>query len=157
NRQILQEWLRGYGMEPRAAGDGATALADLGYGVTQGRPYTLALLDGRMPAIDGLALAAQIRQQRGLSTVRLSLLTSGDRPHDLPRAREVGISATLLKPLQQRELLETILRVMGHDSEADRFRVSPAALQPPLPDCRVGAPVRILAAEDNEFNRDLLV
>jgi CheY-like chemotaxis protein len=40
-------------------------------GVAQGRLYPLVLLDGRMPNIDGLALAAMFRQQAELSATRL--------------------------------------------------------------------------------------
>ena len=156
NRHILEEWLRGYAMEPTAAGDGATAMAALWHGVAQGRPYPLVLLDGRMPDIDGLALAAKIRQQAELSATRIILLTSGDRPGDLARARQLGISASLLKPLQQRELMETILRVMGHQGDPEGLLVSPAVVRPPIPEGLVGVPLRILAAEDNDFNRDLL-
>jgi CheY-like chemotaxis protein len=87
NQHILEEWLRGYAMEPTAAGGGATAMAALWQGVAQGRPYPLVLLDSRMPDIDGLALAAKIRQHAELSATRLILLTSGDRPGDLARAR----------------------------------------------------------------------
>src|SRR5262249_56347783 len=87
NRHILEEWLRGYAMEPTVAGNAATAMDVLLRGVAQGRPYPLVLLDGRMPDIDGLALAAQIRQQAELSATRLILLTSGDRPGDLAPAR----------------------------------------------------------------------
>jgi CheY-like chemotaxis protein len=154
NLHILEEWMRGSSMEPTAAGDGVTAMAALWRGVAQGRPYPLALLDGRMPDIDGLALAAKIRQQAELSATRLILLTSGDRPGDQTRSRQLGISATLLKPLQQRELMETILRVMGHPGDA--FSVSPAVVRPPIPASLVGVPLRILVAEDNDFNRDLL-
>src|SRR5262245_60868343 len=156
NRHILEEWLRGYSMEPTSAGDGVTAMATLWRGVAQGRPYPLALLDGRMPDIDGLVLAAKLRQQAELSATRLILLTSGDRPGDLARARQLGISANLLKPLQQRELMETILRVMGHPGDPEGLLVGPAVARPPVPEGLVGVPLRILAAEDNEFNRDLL-
>jgi two-component system, sensor histidine kinase and response regulator len=156
NRHILEEWLRGYAMEPTAVGDGATAMAALWQGVAQGRPYPLVLLDGRMPDIDGLALAAQIRQPAQLSATRIILLTSGDRPGDWDRARQLRISATLLKPLQQRELMENILRVMGQEGEPEGLLVSPAVVRPPIPKGLVGAPLRILSAEDNEFNRDLL-
>jgi two-component system, sensor histidine kinase and response regulator len=156
NRHILEEWLRGYEMAPTVAGDGATAMAALWRGVAQGRPYPLALLDGRMPDIDGLALAAKIRQQVELSATRLILLTSGDRPGDLTRARQLGISATLLKPLQQRELMGTILRVMAHQGEPEGLPVSPAVVRPATPEGLVGVPLRILVAEDNDFNRDLL-
>jgi CheY-like chemotaxis protein len=109
-----------------------------------------------MPDIDGLALAAKIRQQAELSATRLILLTSGDRPGDLTRARQLGISATLLKPLQQRELLQAILRVMGHQGEPEGVPVSPAVVRPATPEGLLGVPLRMLVAEDNDFNRDLL-
>jgi two-component system sensor histidine kinase/response regulator len=156
NRHILEEWLGGWQMEPAAADDGVTAMAALWRGVAQSRPYPLALLDGRMPDIDGLALAAKIRQQPELAATRIILLTSGDRPGDLTRARQLGIAANLLKPLQPRELLETILRVMGHQAEPEGSLISWPAMRPAIPESLVGVPLRILAAEDNEFNRDLL-
>ena len=133
NRHILEEWLRGYEMEPTAVGDGVTAMDALWHGVAQGHPYPLVLLDGRMPDIDGLALAAKIRQRTELSATRIILLTSGDRPGDLARARQLGITANLLKPLQQSELMETILRVMGHEGDLERLLDQPcrgAATQP---------------------------
>ena len=156
NRHILEEWLYRYALEPAVAGDGATAMAALWRGVAQSRPYPLVLLDGCMPDFDGLALAAKIRQQAELSATRLILLTSGDRPGDRTRARQLGISATLLKPLQQRELMETILRVMGDEGDPEGLLVSPPVVRPPVPEGLVGVPLRILVAEDNDFNRDLL-
>jgi len=156
NRHILEEWLRGYAMEPTTAGDGETAMAALWRGVAQGRPYPLVLLDGRMPDIDGLALAAKIRQQTELSATRLILLISADRPGDLTRARHLGITATLLKPLQQREVIEIILRAMSHQGDKGDVLVSLPVVPQPIPEGLMGAPPRILAAEDNEFNRDLL-
>jgi signal transduction histidine kinase/CheY-like chemotaxis protein len=156
NRRILEEWLRGYAMEPTAAGDGVSAMDALWHGLAQGRPYTLVLLDGRMPDIDGLALAAKIRQRAELSATRIILLTSGDRPGDLSRARQLGISANLLKPLQQREMMEAIFRVMGYQGDPEWVSVSPAVERPPVLEGLVGVPLRILVAEDNEFNRELL-
>ena len=113
NRHILEGWLRGWQMEPAAVGDGLAALDALWGAVSAGRPYALVLLDARMPDTDGLALAAKIRKRAGLSATRIILLTSGDRPGDLARSRELRIDAHLLKPIQQDELLETIYRVMS--------------------------------------------
>src|SRR5262249_16078358 len=91
-----------------------------------------------------------------LSATRIILLTSGDRPGDLARARQLRISANLLKPLQQRELMETILRVMGHEGDAEELLASPPVARPPIPEGLLGVPLGTPAAEDNEFNRDLL-
>ncbi len=113
NRHILVEWLRGWQMQPAAAGDAAAALDALSQAVARGRPYSLVLLDALMPEVDGLTLAGQIRQQRELSATRIIMLTSGDRPGDLARLRELRVDAHLLKPVQQDELLETIYRVMS--------------------------------------------
>jgi two-component system sensor histidine kinase/response regulator len=156
NRRVLEEWLRGDKMEPAAVGDGVTAMDTLWHGVAQGRPYSLVLLDGRMPDIDGLALASKIRQRKELSATRIILLTSGDRPGDLARARQLGIAASLLKPLQRSELMETILWVMGNEAELEQLPDGPAVVRPPAPEGVRGLALHILVAEDNEFNRDLL-
>ena len=145
NRRILEEWLRRWQMEPTVAGDGAAAMKALWLGVALGRPYALVLLDARMPDMDGLALAAIIRQRAELSGSRIVLLTSGDRPGDLARLRELRIDAHLLKPVQQDELLETIYRVIGRTGD----EASPARQAAPAP---ATVPLRILVAEDNEFN-----
>jgi PAS domain S-box-containing protein len=145
NRHILEEWLRGWRMKPAAVGDGLTALDALWHGAACGLRYALVLLDAHMPDTDGLALAAKIRQRAELSVTRIILLTSEDRPGDQARIRELHIDAHLLKPVSQDELLETIYRVM---SQADGD-TKPAREQTTAP---AVTPLRILVAEDNEFN-----
>src|SRR6202021_1934377 len=119
----------------------------------------LLLLDSRMPDPDGLLLAARIRERAELSSIPIILLTSGDRPGDPARSRELKIDARLLKPVQQDELLETIYRVMSRDSKEKETRSdSPSASQsPPVPlSFSSSRPLRILVAEDNEFNAQLM-
>src|SRR6516162_2598043 len=50
----------------------------------------------------------------------------------------------------------TILRVMAHQGEPEGVPVSPAVVRPATPEGLVGVPLRMLVAEDNDFNRDLL-
>ena len=133
NRHILEEWLRGWQMEPAAVGDGLAAMDALWHGVACGRPYALVLLDARMPDTDGLALAAQIRKRAELSATRIILLTSGDRPGDLARFRELRIDAHLLKPVQQDELLETIYRVMSRTNGDAPTAARPTGEREPAP------------------------
>jgi len=152
NRHILEEWLRGWKMEPAAVGDGLAAMDALWDAVSAGRRYALVLLDARMPNNDGLALAARVRKRPELAATRIILLTSGDRPGDRNRIRELQIDAHLLKPLQQDELLETIYRVMSRGGEALTATGSARGKGP----SSTTAPLRALVAEDNEFNAKLM-
>jgi signal transduction histidine kinase/CheY-like chemotaxis protein/HPt (histidine-containing phosphotransfer) domain-containing protein len=156
NRRILEEWLRGWQMKPAAVGDSVAAMDALWHGAACGRPYALVLLDARMPDTDGLALAAHIRQRAELSATRIILLTSGDRPGDLARFRQQGVNAHLLKPVPQDELIETIYQVMSQP-QGDAPPVMPARGPEPAPaPAATAASLRILVAEDNEFNAQLL-
>jgi two-component system sensor histidine kinase/response regulator len=153
NRRILEEWLRGWQMRPAATGDGLAALDALWHQASRGEPYALVLLDAHMPDMDGLALAAQIRKRAELAATRIILLTSGEHPGDLARSRELRIDAHQLKPVQPDELLGTIYRVMcGSNSEG------PPAARPATKGELTSAAwaLRILVAEDNEFNAQLL-
>jgi PAS domain S-box-containing protein len=157
NRHILEEWLRSWQMKPVAVGDGVAAMDSLWHGTACGRPYALVLLDARMPDADGLALAAHIRQRAELSATPLILLTSGDRPGDLARYREQRVNAHLLKPVQQDELLETIYRVMSLTRGYTPPVAFPALGRGPTSTLSpAGSRLRILVAEDNDFNAQLL-
>lgn len=164
NRRILESWLRNWQMEPVATGDAVTAMDALWHGVSLGRPYSLVLLDGRMPDADGLTLAAKIRERNELSAARIILLTSGDRPGDTSRSRELQINAHLLKPIQQEELLTAIYRVMTTENKGAKYKVDEAperielipATSTRVETSSAAGQLRILVAEDNEFNVQLL-
>jgi signal transduction histidine kinase/DNA-binding response OmpR family regulator len=153
NRQILLEWLRGWQMDPAAAGDGVAAMDALWEAAAGGRPYALVLLDARMPDTDGLALAAQIRKRADLSATRIILLSSRDRPGDWDRIRELRIDAHLLKPIQQDELLDNIYLVMSRSRSDEPTEARSAAGQElstaPAP---VTTRLHILLAEDDDFS-----
>jgi PAS domain S-box-containing protein len=158
NRHILEEWLRGWQMKPLAVGDGVAAMDALWHGTACGRPYPLVLLDARMPDTDGPALAAKIRERAELSATRIVLLTSGERPGDQARVREVRIDAHLLKPVQPDELLETIYRVISRVTSDERRVTSKEGPESSLAtrhSSRV-TPLHVLVAEDNDFNAQLL-
>ncbi|MBA2591733.1 MAG: PAS domain S-box protein, partial [Gammaproteobacteria bacterium] len=156
NRHILEEWLRGWQMDAAAVGDGVAAMGALWDAASVGQPYPLVVLDARMPDTDGLALAARIRERAALSAIRIILLTSGDRPGDPARSRELRIDAHLLKPVQQDELLQTIYRVMSRSrGDAPTAVAEPGRESAPVP-VPITAPLNILVAEDNEFSAKLM-
>jgi PAS domain S-box-containing protein len=152
NRRILTEWLANWRMRPTAVADAASTLEALKRAEESASPYALVLLDGRMPDIDGIALAGQIRDRFGPSAHRLIMLSSDHSPVHAVRSRDAGIHAYLLKPVQQAELLEAIWAVMSSSVEPDAAttRVTTPAR------AAHARPLRVLVAEDNELNVTLI-
>jgi two-component system, sensor histidine kinase and response regulator len=155
NRHILEEWLHGWQMAPVAVDSAAAAMDALLDGNSRGRPFELVLLDARMPDVDGLVLTTQIRQRAELAGTRIIVLTSGERPGDVARFRELRIDAHLVKPVQQDELLESIHRVMERTDSGKLLSAEFSSEHGPAPIAH-SAPLRILVAEDNKFNAQLM-
>ncbi|HEV2106310.1 MAG TPA: ATP-binding protein, partial [Candidatus Eisenbacteria bacterium] len=108
NRRILEDMARGWGMDVECAADAGEALVRLTRGRREGRPFRLLLLDGHMPGTDGFGLVERLRHQPDFSGVTIMMLTSGERPGDIARCRELGIAAHLIKPVFRRDLLQAI-------------------------------------------------
>jgi DNA-binding NarL/FixJ family response regulator len=77
----------------------------------------LALIDVRMPEMDGLATCRSIKQEAPATNV--ILVTMHENPHYLLEALKAGASAYVLKDVTQRDLLATIRRVLRGESMLD--------------------------------------
>jgi two-component system sensor histidine kinase/response regulator len=163
NRQILEGWLRGWRTEPTVVAGGLEALDALWRASASGRHFPLVVLDARMPGIDGPALAERILQSPELSPTRIILLTSDDLHGEVTRFRELGIAAYAMKPVQQEELLEIIYRVLSRPAPIEA--ATDATARPggedgpprvPAESAASAARLRILLAEDNDFNRQVI-
>lgn len=86
------------------AGDGAEALAMIG-----ALTPDVALLDVRMPTLDGLGLLAQLRSSR--SPVRVLLISGGDDSEIAHEAIAQGAAGFLSKDAEEDEIAEAILAV----------------------------------------------
>ncbi|MEV6907545.1 response regulator transcription factor [Amycolatopsis sp. NPDC051071] len=73
----------------------------------------VALLDVRMPRVDGLTAAAELRVRS--PGCRVVMCTGFDRPGYLTRAIEAGAVGFVLKDIPPEDLLDTVRRV--HDGE----------------------------------------
>jgi CheY-like chemotaxis protein/anti-sigma regulatory factor (Ser/Thr protein kinase) len=150
NREIISEWLRSWQMVPLAVGGGMAAMDALWHGVASGKPYPLVLLDAWMPEQDGFAVAAMVRERAQLAGTHIIMLTSSVRPTSSAKISELRLDGLLLKPLRREELLDTIYRVVSATREVVR---EPAVAGPPEGGAR---PLRILVAEDNELNAEVI-
>jgi CheY-like chemotaxis protein len=150
NRRILVEMLRHWRMRPQAASGGPEALGALEKAARAGRPFPLVLLDANMPGMDGFALAERIKKRPRLASASIMMLTSGPRPGDRARCRELGVSHYLVKPVGESDLLNRIVEALaprarpGGPRERAARRAVPAAGR-----------LRVLLAEDNEVNQQV--
>jgi two-component system sensor histidine kinase/response regulator len=154
NRQILRQQLGHWGLRVATAESGPRALAVLKDGALSGRAFDLAILDMKMPGMDGLSLARAIKGDLALASVRLVLLTSlGQRGHGVEASR-IGISAYLTKPVDETDLYDCLVEVFA----PGRGRRAPSLVtRHTLRERRPPSGARILVAEDNEVNQKVAV
>ena len=149
NRRLLVEILTRWGMKPAAVEGGRAALIALEIARDMGRPFPLILLDGQMPEIDGFTLAQQIQEHPDLVRSTVMMLTSADQLGDATLCRKLGISAYLVKPVRQSELMDMIcksLQQVPNQGEVLRNRQAHR---------RLAGQTRVLVAEDNSVNQTL--
>jgi PAS domain S-box-containing protein len=148
--KLILTLLESMGLRAMLCSSGAGAILELVREEQKGDPYELAMIDWRMPQMDGLEVARQIRKDdRILHKPALVLLTAYGGPEVHYRAREEQMDGLLLKPVSASLLMDMIMEVLGH-----RLPRTPV---PPGEDQQVqqglAHPYRILLAEDNETNR----
>jgi signal transduction histidine kinase/CheY-like chemotaxis protein len=150
NRLILQAMLKKWNMKPVAVPGGEPAQQALTEASQHGEPYSMILVDGEMPSMDGFALVEKIRLCPELIGATIMMLTSVDGPGDTARCRELGIEVYLIKPVRQSELLNATLRILGKHPRAAPFGES----SQPRREVAL-EPAQILLVEDNLTNQRL--
>ena len=150
NLLILKETLESWRMMPTLVSSGKVALDTMLEAYESGRPYDLVLLDCHMPGLDGFGVALGIKEHPELGSASIMMLTSGAQNTDIARCRKLGISAHLIKPVRQSELLDKILVVLGTAEVVPTANRSVAKPELTLPS---GRRLNILVAEDNVINQ----
>ena len=151
NRKILVEMLSHWQTRAKAAGRGEEALEALRSAVDEGDPFSLIIVDSRMPHMDGFALAEQIVADEKLAGIKIMMLTSAGNRGDAARCRELGVAAYLYKPLKETDLIDAIGAVYGMAEESGR--AADLLTRHTLRERR--RKLRILLAEDNHVNQML--
>ncbi|MED5619902.1 response regulator [Ideonella sp. BN130291] len=142
NRTVLENMLGAWGLHVVVAEHGMKALEILRGRTPVDPHFDLALVDMKMPGMDGLALARALRDEGIQAQMKLILLSSVAAPDDARAALAAGFHRFVAKPLRKTELRQAILGVA----------------QPPLG----GAPLtvalhrHILVIEDNVVNQEVV-
>jgi CheY-like chemotaxis protein len=154
NRRILDRLLTRWGMKVVCVKSGEDALAEINSAQASGNPFRLILTDMHMPNMDGFGLVERIRNTPDSAAATIMMLSSAGRRGDLARCQQLGLSASLTKPVRQNELREAIVRAL------DRRKVQARAPGVAVPggERRTAVPravLDVLIAEDNVVNQRL--
>ena len=152
NLRILEEMITNWRMKPVAVESGQAALEVFEEAGRGGAPFRLVLLDSHMPEMDGFQVASRMRQHAHSRATSLILLTSAGHREELARAKELGVAAALVKPIKQSELWDAIVTTL-HASSAAKLQSSATGARK----SRSGRALRVLVAEDNPVNQELVV
>ncbi len=147
NRKLLVKLLEPLDLHCIEAASGQEAQALLATEDT----FDAAILDYMMPGMDGIQLAAWIRDEPHLARLKLILLTSLSQRGSLGEAKGIGFDAFLTKPVKPSQVYDT-LRVLFERSRAEEPRARSEILNAfNLPSENRNR--RILLAEDNPVNQ----
>jgi signal transduction histidine kinase/DNA-binding response OmpR family regulator len=149
NRQILTLQAQSWGMIPQAVESGYDAIACL----EREEPFDLAILDMQMPEMDGLTLAAQIRQRPNCQRLPLVMLTSIGKLETQFQFVQAEFAAFLNKPVKQSHLYNVLIQIVSE--QPCKVKHSPDQNLKLDPKIAEQLPLRILVAEDNKVNQQL--
>ncbi len=151
-RTILQDILIRFGFRVDTAGSGQEALDCLVRATQADTPYSLVLLDWKMPGMNGMEVADNIHKLPLESIPHLLMISA----HGLEAYREKGenlhFAGFLVKPVNPVTLWNAILKVLGKNPVSPSLAVMDGAGNGGLSQRR-GA--RVLLVEDNEINQEV--
>lgn len=107
--------------------------------------YQIILLDWKLPGMDGVQVAREIRRGLG-DEIPILLISAYDWSDFESEARDAGISGFIAKPLFKSTLFYGLQKYMGRETDAQIEEVKGANL----------SGYRILVAEDNSLNWEVL-
>ncbi|WPJ95705.1 response regulator [Coraliomargarita algicola] len=150
NCDLYQQMCAGWGYRSHVVHDGLSGLAALEEAIRAGDAYRLILLDQQMPGLTGLDFASLVRSRPDLRSTEIILLSSSLNHQEAERAKEIGVSRALSKPVKRATLQEVILETFEVGGASGRLPT-----RPPFEPVTNSKSLHILLVEDNPINQDL--
>ncbi|MBR6953507.1 MAG: response regulator [Clostridia bacterium] len=143
--ETAMDTLQSLGARAQAVGTSAGAVEQAVRAKEQGDPFQVVILDWKMPDMDGIRAAEQIRSAVG-PEVPILLISAYDQSDLEEAAQQAGISGFISKPLFRSTLYDKISELLGQarehaDQEEDDTDI---------------AGMNILVAEDNDINWEII-
>jgi signal transduction histidine kinase/CheY-like chemotaxis protein len=146
-REALHCRLVALGARSEEAPSPEEALARLHAAARSGDPYRLALVDTRMPTLDGAALARVIQADPTLGDTAVILLSSLAQVGGAGTDERALFAARLPKPVRESQLLACAATVLAPEKVVARPGTIDLGAAAPAP------PTRVLLVEDNRVNQ----
>ena len=174
NRIVVREIIAARGVDVAEANSGAQALGEVKSARHGGRPFDLIILDCRMPDMNGFEVVQHLRRAAASDDSVVLMLTSDDLNIQIPRVRELGLDAYIVKPVRRAELLAAIAAALARRNRIAAGSISAIpvaavhgdAAPPPAVNQAAPAahselavadhPARLLLADDSADNRLLI-
>ncbi|MDM8537496.1 response regulator [Desulfobacterales bacterium HSG17] len=149
--RVIKDMVLSFGMDAETACSGAEALERLKSAAAAENPFQVLIIDWKMPGLDGIAVTESIRNNPELSHIHIILISGFAEEQEISSAIETGINVFLSKPVKPSVLYETIMRILDKKpvdlksrSTGEQFHENGLK------------GVRILVAEDNEINQEVI-
>ena len=151
NRRILTLQMQKWGINVLTAESGLKAL-EL---ISLAEKFDMAIIDMRMPQIDGLSLSSKIHSLSGYEQLPIVILSSVDRFTQQQLAAKSEFTALLNKPIKQSQLYNTCVRILCEQ----QICVLPSTPPTSKIDSQLSEklPLRILLVEDMPLNQKVAV
>jgi len=151
-QKVLRKYLETFSVTVDVCGSGAEGLAKL-ESQRQEESYDFLILDWKMPGMNGVQVAEQIRQHPDIyHDPRIIMVTAFGSNEIRAQAAEVGVDGFLTKPVSLSTLFDAIMQALGKEAVETHF-VEEFSLDIASLESLRGA--RVLLAEDNEINQEV--
>lgn len=134
-------------IEARWVMTGEEAVREVTAANKQGNDYDFCLIDWKIPDMNGIEITKLIRENVGWG-LPIVMVSAYDYSEIEQEARAAGVNAFLPKPLYRSAVYTTVKNALNKEKQEERASVSEAGILKGR---------RLLVAEDNELNQEILV
>jgi len=151
NRRIITLQMQKWGINVLTAESGLQALELISFA----EKFDMAIIDMRMPQMDGSSLSSQIHSVPGYEQLPIVILSSVDRFTQQQLAAKSEFTVLLNKPIKQSQLYDTCVRILCEQ----QISVLPSTSPTSKFDSQLSEklPLRILLVEDMPLNQKVAV
>ncbi len=151
NCQLVSAILSSFSFVPTVVSSGEEALALLN---EPENTFDLAIIDWKMPGMDGVATCEAIRRNKTISSLPI-LLTTGYNPEELEGVAGSLAQGFLAKPITVSPLFDAVTTILGYESIREYGQPDEWTHEQSSAMTRIKG-ARVLLVEDNSINRQVI-